>query len=85
MGDMGDLYRDWDGDKKAKKESNLQDSLATLRARGHSYTQLSDSHFRVGGYDFWPSTGKWKRVGAKAGGRGILGLLVKLEPKKRKT
>ncbi|TAK97771.1 MAG: hypothetical protein EPO08_20820 [Rhodospirillaceae bacterium] len=71
---LGDFWRDVKIARKESKEKNTQIALAKLEASGLPYQQFSEEHYRVGGVDFWPSTGKWIEKGGRQG-RGIDGLL----------
>lgn len=66
MGDMGDLYREWDECKRVAKESRLaianqrRDELLNLapvriRTKHHWTITLCNQP----DIQFWPSTGKW--------------------------
>lgn len=80
MGDMGEVFRDMREDSKRRRANNLESSIALLEARKVPFERFSDTHLRVvGQFDFWPSTGKWKRVISKRCGRGILSLLCAVE------
>jgi hypothetical protein len=79
MSDLGDTFKAWREEKQEKRASNLASSLELLKARGHQFTVLSEHHFRIGDFDFWPSTGKYLNRTTKRFGRGVLGLLAKLE------
>ncbi len=62
---------------KQKKKENREKSLAILRKRNIPFITLSEGagHYRIGDYDFWPSTGKiYDRKKGKAY-RGVFTLL----------
>jgi hypothetical protein len=81
--ELGETFRAMREDSQRRRAANLEHGLFTLRARGHAYTMFSGTHVRVGDYDYWPSTGLWIHVtNRRSRGRGILGLLCKLEPSK---
>ena len=60
---------------KKKKKQNIVNSISILNERGIKYIKFSETHYRIGDYDFWPSTGKYwnKKINEK--GRGIFNLL----------
>lgn len=77
MGDMGDLYRDYRIQKKEKKFQNLEYAINVLK--DYEYRQADEYLFKVGPFDFWPSTGLFinRETGKK--GRGINNLLPLIE------
>lgn len=80
MGDMGDTFRAMREDSKERRAHNLESSIALLEAQKVPFRRLSDTHLRVAlKFDFWPSTGKWCRVGSNRYGRGVLNLLCAIE------
>lgn len=83
MGDMGDTFRAMREDSKERKASNYKQSLALLKAHGHQVVQLSDTHFRIGRFDFWPSTGKYLNRETKRYSRGVFNLIACLEKGQR--
>ena len=81
MGDIGDTFREWDKVKKEKKASNLIYSANLLTDKGVEFESKSGGvHLVVFSardtYDFWPSTGKWKKRGTSRYGRGVHKLLA---------
>lgn len=73
----------WDEHKKEraeKKRQNVISSLALLDHKGIEYKTLSEGtrHYRVGDWDFWPSTGKFYNQKTKEKGRGVRNLIKKL-------
>ena len=85
MGDMGDTFREWDKAKKEKKAGNLIYSTNLLKDKGIDFESKNGGvHLVVTGckgiYDFWPSTGKWKKRGTKKYKRGVHKLLVEINP-----
>jgi hypothetical protein len=80
MSELGELFRDWNEDKKAKKRDNAEKSLQILLERVGKYriNILSPDHFRLGDYDFWPSTGLFIHLKTKKRGRGVFNLIDKL-------
>lgn len=82
MGDMGDDFRAWNEDKKAKKRSNKEFSTEALIEKGVKFTSHnSGSHLKIGDVDFWPSTGLIMRKGQHLG-RGFKKLLKIIESSK---
>lgn len=73
--------------KKEKKWQNEKQSLDILRQRGIPFKILSEAsaHYRVGDYDFWPTTGKFINQRTQEKGRGVFNLLKRLnyEPSQR--
>jgi hypothetical protein len=85
MSDMGDLYKDWEKAKKAKKRSNLAYSTKILREKGISFDSKNDGvHLIIKSngisiIDFWPSTGKYINRRSRKEGRGVRNLIKELE------
>lgn len=77
MSEDGDIWRAIHEDRRKKRWSNNRQSLALLRSLGSEYKTLNESvsHYRVGDFDFWPTTGKFynQRTGQK--GRGVRNLI----------
>ena len=83
MGDMGDMFREWDADKKAKKKSNLEYSTAKLKQLGVDFESKNGGVHLVITVnaeiiDFWPSTGKFKNRKETFYRRGLNQLLMHL-------
>jgi hypothetical protein len=80
MGDMGDLFRDLKEHKRGEREKyaeGAEAALAELAAAGVSHVVISDGHLRVEqGYDWWPRTGRWIRLGQNRGGKGVRSLVA---------
>ncbi len=84
MGDMGDDFRAWDAEKKAKKQSNIEKSTDILTTRGWAFeTKNGGVHLIVRNNgkiaDFWPSTGKYNIRGEQEYKRGVFNLMKDLE------
>jgi len=61
MGDMGDLYRDWDAIKKERKAERLAEAEAANMPGWTRHTPYHWSRDLQGDrMDYWPSTGKWR-------------------------
>lgn len=80
MSELGDTFKAWNEEKKAKKLSNAENSLRLLKEKGIEYELLSSNgpHLRIGDYDFWASTGLFVHRKSKQRGRGIHNLLRRL-------
>ena len=67
-------------ERTAKRWDNVQKSLALLRERGIQFVCMSEAnaHYRIGDYDFWPSTGKWFHRLTKEYGRGVFKLIKRV-------
>lgn len=82
MSDLGETFKAWREEKQKKRADNLVSSIKLMKNRGHEVEQLNEYHFRIGDFDFWPSTGKYFNRKTKRFGRGVLNLLCRLEPPK---
>lgn len=65
MGDMGDVFREWNWHKKEKKRSNLKSSTELLKENRIEFESKNGGVHLVINHngkivDFWPSTGKYK-------------------------
>lgn len=74
----------WKGYKKERQEKRWQNekqSLDLLRKNGIHFECLSESvgHYRVGQFDFWPTTGKFINRLTKEAGRGVFKLIMLLD------
>ena len=78
MGDMGDIYNSMNAYKKEKKQDNYKKSLLILDEKLIPYKKLSESHFRIGDFDFWPSTGLFINIKSKKRRRGVFNLIKAL-------
>ena len=83
---MGDYWRDVKPvikERAAKKKSdNKNKSLSWLDRKNIKYKKLSEYHFRVRNYDFWPTTGVFINIKTKKKGRGISNLVRFLDGQK---
>lgn len=79
MSELGDTFKAMREENQAKRASNLAHSVEALKACGINFKTLSEHHFRIGEFDFWPSTGKWINTRTKRHGRGLVSLLSKIE------
>lgn len=82
--DMGEMWREHKKARSRKKSQNVVDSLAILEENGIDYVCLSEHsrHYRIGNWDFWPSTGKFYNFRTGEKGRGVFNLLEILKQKK---
>ena len=83
MGDMGEMFRDWDKAKKEKKASNLKHSTQKLIDLGISFESKNGGNHLVINHnnkivDFWPSTGKYKFRAREKYCRGVNKLIKEL-------
>lgn len=83
MGDMGEMFREWDRSKKEKKLSNLAFSTKKLIELGVDFeSKAGGVHLVIchngGTVDFWPSTGKYKFRNRKKYCRGLKKLIKEL-------
>ncbi|CAB4149906.1 hypothetical protein UFOVP558_47 [uncultured Caudovirales phage] len=81
MSELGETFAAWREHKKEKKKSNLHKSLFILDQAGIPYRMLSDTHYRVGEWDFWPSTGLFINTRTKKRARGVFNLIKKFNNK----
>lgn len=79
MSDLGDHFQAMKDHGKERKRYNLERSLGLLRANKVEFTKLTDHHYRIGVYDFWPSTGVYLNRETKKKGRGVFNLIKKVE------
>lgn len=79
MSELGEIFSAWREEKKEKKISNLEKSIQILDNNNINYDVLSDTHYRISNYDFWPSTGLFinRKTGRK--GRGVFNLIRNLQ------
>lgn len=77
--DLSEDYRAWNEAKRDKRSLNLESSIRILQTEGIAFKQLSDTHFRIGEFDFWPSTGLFLNRKTKKRGRGIFSLVTKVK------
>lgn len=82
MSELGDDFRAWREHRRKKKAKNLEFAPDIFREHDVKFRMLSDDHFRVGEFDFWPSTGLFIRRKNKERGRGIYNL-IKIIQKER--
>lgn len=75
-----EMWEEHRKERQQKKQRNREQSLNILRKNGVYFQCLSDisGHYRVGEFDFWPSTGKYIERSTKKHGRGVFNLLEKV-------
>lgn len=66
---------------KARRASNRERSVAILQEKGIEFERFSESHLRIGRFDFWPGTGLFINRDTKREGRGVFNLLQALGAK----
>jgi hypothetical protein len=79
MSELGEIFAAWKEESKRKKLSNAESSRYTLLNSGVKFQDLSDTHLRVGEFDFWPSTGLFIHIKTKKRGRGVFNLIKKIQ------
>jgi hypothetical protein len=72
--------------RTAKRWDNHKHSLQLLTDKGVHFKCLNESigHYRVGDWDFWPTTGKFYNSKTGEKGRGVFELLKVVAPHKVK-
>jgi hypothetical protein len=85
MSEEGEIWQGYREERKAKKQSNEQNSLAMLRARGIKVETLNAaiSHYRIGNFNFWPTTGKYYNPKTGEKGRGVRNLIKTIYGKQK--
>jgi hypothetical protein len=64
--------------KKGKKSGNVESSLSWLKRAGIPYVVLNGANYHTlvaEKFDFWPSTGKWRKRGSNRWSRGVRSLI----------
>lgn len=84
MEDEGEAWAQHKAERREKRWSNVQSSLALLRGKGIEYETLNEklAHYRIDGVSFWPSTGKYYDPKSGAKGRGVINLIKYLHGKR---
>jgi hypothetical protein len=69
-------------ESKKKRWDNQKKSLEILKENNIPVKMLNEesAHYRVGQFDFWPTTGKYYNQKTKEKGRGVFNLIRKLKP-----
>lgn len=73
------MYSEYWEDRKSwlneKKQNNLNQSIQIIENKNIEYKKLSDTHYRVKNYDFYPTTGLYINITTKKRGRGVFNLI----------
>lgn len=82
MSEDGEMWAKIREDGRIKRWSNDKQSIELLRHFKIPFKVLnaSSSHYRVGEFDFWATTGKFYNQKTKETGRGVRNLIKKLSP-----
>ena len=80
MSEIGDDFKALREMRKEKRASNRESSIEVLTSKDIAFQQLSDTHFRIGEFDFWPSTGLFMNRKSGKRGRGVFNLIRKVKP-----
>ncbi len=85
--DFGDLYQDMRKSGQEKRRRNEHTSIDLLKSQGIPFKIISAAakHYRVGDFDFWPSTGKFYNPKTKEVGRGVFHLIKKVKQNNGKS
>ena len=77
MSEEGDIWRAVNEANTKKRWDNKENSLKLLNQREIKYICLSEgeAHYRIGDFDFWPTTGKFINRKTKKSGRGVFNLI----------
>lgn len=88
MGDVGDYWNAAKEEDRERREANAAKApqqIGELKGLGHTVTVLSQNgpHLRVNAdIHYWPSTGRWKPIRGRGGGRGFESLKTALAARK---
>lgn len=68
-------------ERRQKKLGNEAWSINHLKELGFNPQLLNEGngHYRVGTFDFWPRTGKYRQKDTKVNGRGVRNLVAELK------
>ena len=74
-------WKDYRTAKQNKKWENKQKSLCLLDDAGIEFECLNEGigHYRIGWWDFWPTTGKFWNRKTQEKGRGVFELIRKIK------
>ena len=80
---LGCSFRDLKEISDTKKKDNVEKSLSLLKEKRIEVKTLNEylRHYRVGRFDYWPSTGLFWCGKTKEKGRGVFNLIKKLSVK----
>ena len=81
MGEEGEIWRQYREFKREKKASNMLNSLNILKKKGYEVQLVSamSVHYRVGNFNYWPTTGSFYNPETMVKGRGVMNLIIQLE------
>ena len=81
MSDDGEMWAAIKEEGRKKRWSNFEQSIALLERKGIPVRILNRdvAHCRVGEWDFWPTTGKFRNPKTGESGRGVFNLIKQLE------
>ncbi len=76
----GEIWSAHREEGKKKRWSNRDNSLRILRDHKIVYKILDENtaHYKIGSWNFWPTTGKFYNEKTKEKGRGVFNLLKHL-------
>ncbi|HLY40448.1 MAG TPA: hypothetical protein VKR52_04500 [Terracidiphilus sp.] len=80
MSEVGEDFKALHEESKRKRAANEKWSINFLKEKGIPFSVLNESsrHYRVGEFDFWPSTGKFYNQKKQIRGRGVKNLIALL-------
>lgn len=70
-----EVWAEYHQERREKKMQNLHESMIILLKNKLYPKRLSEYHYRIGKFDFWPSTGKFINRQTKKAGRGVFKLI----------
>jgi len=77
MSEDSEMWEEIHKENKKRKKENQKNSLKILQEKGITWQLLNDDtcHYRVGEFDYWPTTGKFYNQKTKQKGRGVFNLI----------
>lgn len=80
-----EFYAEMKQERKKKKLQNAKSSLSLLDARGIKYEKMKGNmHYKIGDWNFYPSTGVYFNQKTYIKGRGVFNLLRELKNEQEK-
>ena len=81
MSEDGEIWEKIRQDGIVKRWKNRDSSLQILEKKGIKYQTLNADvgHYRIGIFDFWPTTGKFINRRSGKSGRGVFHLITQVE------
>lgn len=74
-----EMWGDRRKERQEKKQSNHESSIAILKRSGIPFQTMKGSvHYKIGKWNFWPSTGKFWNEETDQKGRGVFNLINKI-------